>query len=140
MHTRHHVVTPVGINSLSTLVTIVTSKVLGTTCTWLTHELLEMGLNDYWTHLLVSMDGAESSKTLASSTDLSISRSKLKWAKHDCKESSLRFERKVLWINVYIRSTSTILSSALWGCLAMLKMFSSIIMLLKDNYIFSVLY
>ena len=42
MHTRHPVVTLVGINSLSAFVTIVTPDFLGATYTGLTHELSEM--------------------------------------------------------------------------------------------------
>ena len=52
---------------------------------------------------------------------------------------ALRFERKVLSINASIKSTSIIPSFALWDCLTMLKMFSSIVMLPKDNCIFPVL-
>ena len=40
---HHHVIILVGINLLSTLVTIVTTDFLGTTCTRLTHELSKMG-------------------------------------------------------------------------------------------------
>ena len=43
MHTRHPIVTLVGINSLSALVTTVTPDFLGTTYTGLTHELSEIG-------------------------------------------------------------------------------------------------
>ena len=43
MQTRHPVVTLVGINSLSALVTTATPGFLVTTCTGLTHELSEMG-------------------------------------------------------------------------------------------------
>ena len=43
MHTRHPVVTLVGINSLSAFVTTVTPDFWGTTCTGLSHELSEIG-------------------------------------------------------------------------------------------------
>lgn len=77
-------------------------------------------------HLLVSIDSDKSSKALI------LSKIKLKWINHYDKRSSLTLKEIVLLFKFSINSTSTMSLSSLWGCLAMLNIFSSKVILLKN--------